>query len=165
MEHQTMQSPQAAKHHAPKTPFVKGRHTYRAGCHCGAWRYEIALDLTPGTTRCNCTWCSKHGWWGAIAKPEDFRLLAAPETQREAAEKTPGLYEVFRPHCTVCGVIPFGRGDIPEIGGQYVSVNVRALEGVSLSGVTVRYLDGLHDTWAVVREATFDDPFAATDVR
>lgn len=64
-----------------------------------------------------------------------------------------------RVRCATCGVIPFGRGDLPELGGAFVSVNVRCLEGVELSGVPVLYLDGGSDTWALIHARPWRSPF------
>jgi hypothetical protein len=151
MDNTTSQS--APSRPAP-VPFVHGRHTYAGSCHCGAWRFEATLDLSAGTTQCNCTHCTKTGWWGVIVKPADFRLVQSP------APVEPGPGGFYRPRCETCGINPFGGGDLAELGGAFVSLNVRCFDGVLLAGVPIRYLDGLHDTWAQVREGTFDDPFA-----
>jgi hypothetical protein len=45
---------------------------------------------------------------------------------------------------------PFGRGDVPEIGGAYVSINLACLddaEAAELAGAPVKYMDGRHDNW------------------
>ena len=137
--------------------FTPGVHTHRGSCRCGAVRFEVDLDLAAGTTQCNCTYCKKSGWWGALAKPEAFRLLAGPELPAPGGDEP----YVYRAPCATCGLLTFGVGDIPELGGPFVSINLRSLDDVSLDGVPIRYLDGLHDTWATVAEAPYVDPFAA----
>jgi hypothetical protein len=45
---------------------------------------------------------------------------------------------------------PFGRGDVPEIGGPYVSINLACLDDADpaeLASAPVRYADGRHDNW------------------
>ncbi len=139
-----------------KVPFVRGLHTYSGSCRCGAIRFEADLDLeASGTARCNCTYCTKTAWWGVLVKPDAFRVLseAGVEDTRRAPYGT-------RRVCDTCFIVPFGYGDIPELGGPYVSINVRALDGVDLTGVRVNYHDGLADTWALLGTRPYEEPFA-----
>ena len=50
--------------------------TYQGSCHCGAVRFEAAVDISAGTGKCNCTICTKMRLWSVNALPKDFRLLA-----------------------------------------------------------------------------------------
>jgi hypothetical protein len=134
-----------------------GPRTYTGGCHCGAVRYEVDLELGTGTTRCNCTYCTKAAWWGIIVKPSAFRLLSGAESLSDYPGGGSPVHHLF---CKVCGIHSFGRGDIPELGGAFCSVSMNCLDGVDLSGVPVRYLDGRHDTWAQLAVALYVDPFA-----
>jgi len=136
---------------------LTGTKTYEGSCHCGAVRFQAELDLSSGTTRCNCTYCSKVGWWGAMAKPASFRLLQGKDSLQSLGKTK----AADRSHCKVCGVQPFGHGDVPEIGGEYYSVNVRCLDGVDLAGVPVKYLDGRHDTWQQLGATTYENPFGS----
>jgi hypothetical protein len=133
----------------------EGKKTYKGSCHCGAVAFEVDLDLGAGTTRCNCTYCSKVGWWGCLVKPAAFRLLKGAESLSKLGKNA----SADRPHCKVCGIQPFGHGDVPEIGGEYYSVNVRCLDGVDLTGVPVKYLNGRHNTWAELSEAPYVNAF------
>ena len=130
-----------------------GLRTYQGSCHCGAIRFEADLDLSTGTTRCNCTICSKTGWWGYLARPATFRLLMGRDNL---------VLQGKAQRCKDCGLQPFGHGDIPELGGEFYAVNIRCLDGVDLSGVPVKYLDGRHDTWALLAEAAYVNPFGNT---
>jgi hypothetical protein len=52
--------------------------------------------------------------------------------------------------CKTCGVRAFGHGDIPEIGGKYVSVKVNCLDDVSpeeLLAAPVQHCDGRNNNW------------------
>jgi hypothetical protein len=129
--------------------------TYRGSCRCGAIRFEADLDLSQGTTRCNCSFCFKSGWWGFLTRPESFRLLAG----EDHIVKLGTSPAAERPRCRACGIDPFGHGVVPELGGEYYSINVRCLDGIDLDGVLVRYLDGKHDTWAELAAIPYRDPF------
>jgi hypothetical protein len=117
---------------------------YNGGCHCGAVRFEAQLDLAAGGGRCNCSICTKTAVTSALVKPEAFRLLTS--------EAPLGTYEwgakiSQRFFCKHCGIHCFGRGHLPEVGGDYVAVNLNCLEGVELSELPVQYWDGRHNNW------------------
>lgn len=120
------------------------QQTYRGACHCGAVRFEAELDLSKGVGRCNCTICMKISQAGVIIKPPAFRLTAGAGF---ITEYRAGQGPNFRCFCKHCGVHVYGQGDVPEIGGAFVSVNTNCLEGVELSHLKASYLDGRHDNW------------------
>ena len=35
--------------------------THHGGCHCGAVRYHVDLDLDAGGMACNCSICGRSG--------------------------------------------------------------------------------------------------------
>jgi hypothetical protein len=142
---------------ASEKTMTPGLRTYRGSCHCGAVRFEADFDPSTGTTRCNCTVCTKTGWWGICVKPSAFRLLSGQEFLGDYSRSEAGHARF----CKVCGIRAFGHGDIPELGGAYYSINLNCLDGVDLSGVPVKYLDGLHNTWEQLAEAPYVSPFPA----
>jgi hypothetical protein len=117
--------------------------THKGSCHCGAVRYEIDLDLGGKATRCNCTICTKTMVTGASAKPDAFRLLT-PERELSTYAMSPVATRYF---CPKCGIHCFGRGDIPELGGAFVSVNVNTLDDVDVGQLEIGHWDGRHDNW------------------
>ena len=121
--------------------------TYQGSCYCKRVRFEVELDLSAGTTRCNCTSCWKRRWWGTSVKPDKFRLVAGEaELVKTRDAKGPGGF------CKHCGIYAFAHGDAAEWNqGDYVSINIATLDGIdhaTLAKVPITYLDGLHDTWA-----------------
>jgi hypothetical protein len=60
-----------------------GLRSHAGGCHCGAVRFEVELDLDQGVTRCNCTLCTKMSGSAFIVKPRAFRLSSGSASLSE----------------------------------------------------------------------------------
>ncbi|TLY46903.1 MAG: GFA family protein [Gammaproteobacteria bacterium] len=123
------------------------KKTYQGSCHCGAVKFEADIDLTQGTSKCNCSICTKTRNWSAIAKPDAFRLLAGEDALSDYSFGSNSAHHLF---CRHCGVRPFGRGYIEQIGGAYVAVRLASLDNVDpaeLVDAPVHYCDGRNNNW------------------
>ncbi|XDD50505.1 GFA family protein [Leptospira sp. WS92.C1] len=120
---------------------------YNGSCHCKKVTYEVDLDLSAGTSKCNCSFCSKVRNWSAIVKPNAFRLLSG---ENDLGSYQFGTKSAKHRFCKHCGIRTFTNGYIKEIGGDFVSVSLSTLDTVEVSELIeapVWYADGLHNNW------------------
>lgn len=125
--------------------------TYKGSCHCGALQFECDLDLSAGTSRCNCSFCSKTRFWKAFAKGDAFRLLQGSESLSDyqwisPIESSPILHHFF---CKHCGVRPFSRGWLADFGGEFHAVYLTCLDNAEqdVAAAPVQYQDGRNDDY------------------
>ena len=127
--------------------------TYEGSCHCGAVRFTADIDLGKGTTRCNCSICTKARAWFAIIKSDQFRLTkgadAMADYQWAPPGREPNLHYRF---CKTCGVRVFAQGKQEAMGGVFYAVAIAALNDVDADAdalaKSIKYVDGRHDQYA-----------------
>jgi hypothetical protein len=134
------------------------KKTYHASCHCRAARFEADIDLSKGTTRCNCSICTKARAWFTIVKAEDFRLVAGADALADYQWTPPG-----KPHpnlhyrfCTTCGVRAFAQGEQEALGGVFYAIAVASLDNADHDELadSINYVDGRHDHFDKTPEDT-----------
>jgi hypothetical protein len=84
-------------------------------------------------------------FWKAIVKAEDFRLLEGESALTEYLFGSKSIHHLF---CKHCGVKPFGKGHLEDIG-DFVAINVACLDATpeELAKVPITYEDGRNDRW------------------
>jgi hypothetical protein len=123
------------------------KQTYQGSCQCGRVKFEAAIDLSQGTSKCNCTSCWKKRSWTVRCAPDDFRSLSgASELVNNSKLSSAG-----GGFCKHCGVAPYGFVDQSEWNPTaYVSVNVAVLDNLEpadLVEAPIQYCDGRADNW------------------
>lgn len=125
------------------------RHT--GGCHCGAVRFQVELELGFRGNRCNCTICQKLAPTAAIVQPAALSLLAGDES---LSDYQWGAQISTRYFCKHCGVYCFAKGHLPELGGHFASVNLNCLDEFDVNAIEIAYWDGRHENWAAGTRST-----------
>jgi hypothetical protein len=116
---------------------------HQGSCHCGDNKFEVIVDATAGS-QCNCTICTKLGVTGAIVKPDAFTLLT-DRSKLASYSRHPEIANRY--FCARCHILVYGAGDIPEVGGAFVSVPLNVLDDIDLLDVSLTHWDGRHDNW------------------
>jgi len=111
---------------------------FAGGCHCGAVRFEIALDDSAvfDVLDCNCSICAKSGYLHLIVAHDDFRLLRGRD-QLTSYRFGSGMAEHL--FCRICGIKSFYQ---PRSHPEGWSVNLRCLEGAQGLKTRIRAFDG-----------------------
>jgi hypothetical protein len=110
-------------------------------------RFEADIDLAAGTGKCNCSYCTKSRNWNVILKPADF----SPRRGRGRAHRLPVRHQAGPPSLLrSLWHHAFSRGDIPEIGGAFVSVQLASLDDVTpaeIIAAPVHVSNGRDNDW------------------
>lgn len=111
--------------------------TYQGGCHCGAVRYTVDVEITS-VIACNCSHCEKKGLLLVFVPSEKFALTQGEDALTNYQFNKKKIDHLF---CKHCGVQSFGRGknknDEPT-----VAINVRCLDGVDITTLNLMPFDG-----------------------
>jgi hypothetical protein len=118
--------------------------SYKGSCHCGRVTFEARARLDY-VVECNCSICRRKGavWHGAT--DTNLRILTGEADLALYQFNTKTAKHYF---CTHCGVSPFSR---PRIDPSRWVFNVRCIDGVDLSALTVRPFDGVN--WEATAKA------------
>ena len=110
--------------------------THRGGCHCGAVVFETEAPADLLVDDCNCSICTKAGYWHLIVPQQRFRLLQGRDALTEYTFGTGVARHLF---CNRCGVKSFY---VPRSNPDGISVNARCLDRATVASVTIEPFDG-----------------------
>jgi hypothetical protein len=110
------------------------KKTHQGGCHCGAIRFKATLDLDEPVISCNCSICQAKGLLLSFVGDGGLDMQASGE---DLAEYRFNTHKIAHRFCRTCGVEVFG-----QVEGQGNAINVRTLEAVDLSALTLQPFDG-----------------------
>ena len=107
------------------------------GCHCGAVRFEAAVDLAQ-VLQCNCSICMKRGaLWSFVQAPQ-VEFLKGQDVVKDYQFGPKKLHHLF---CPTCGVGSFSRGTGPD-GEDTFAINVRCLDDIDVTKLKPMPFDG-----------------------
>ena len=110
---------------------------YTGGCHCGEVRFEVEMTLDKVIT-CNCSYCAKKGLLLGFTPATQFTLQKGADAQTSYHFNKKVINHLF---CRTCGTQSFSEGKDKE-GLATVAINVRSLDDVDLTSITLTPVDG-----------------------
>jgi hypothetical protein len=110
------------------------RHT--GGCHCGRVRFAVMAPAQIEVGDCNCSMCGKTGYLHLLVKKDQFKLLSGEDTLTNYQFNTKTAKHYF---CSHCGIKSFY---VPRSHPDGCSVNARCLDEGTVTGMTLRKIDG-----------------------
>lgn len=111
--------------------------TRKGGCHCGAVRYTVAIDLSQPVVSCNCSMCVRAGTLLGFVDTDAFTLDQGDEMLTDYKFNKHVIHHTF---CKVCGIKSFAHGLGPS--GPMVAINTRCLDDIDVTTLNVVPFDG-----------------------
>lgn len=112
--------------------------THQGGCHCGAVRYTVEIDVAAEAIVCNCSICGRGGAMMMFAPNDKFTLESGADQLQDYRFNKERINHLF---CTTCGIKSFARGKNPA-GEDMVMINARCLDDVDVFTQPTRRFDG-----------------------
>jgi hypothetical protein len=112
--------------------------SHQGGCHCGAVRYRVDIDLEKPAIVCNCSICSRTGTMLSFVPAAKFTLEQGDDNLTDYQFNRQVVHHLF---CKTCGIRSFARGIGPG-GAEMRAINVRCLDDVDLDKVPTQHFDG-----------------------
>ena len=109
---------------------------HQGGCHCGRVRFEVLAPAQIEVGDCNCSMCSKTGYLHLVVKKDKFKLVSGEDALTNYQFNTGTAKHLF---CSHCGIKSFY---VPRSHPDGYSVNARCLDEGTVTGMTLRKIDG-----------------------
>ncbi len=109
---------------------------YLGSCHCGNIAFEVEGDLYA-VKECNCSICARLGALRWFVPRSSVRFVK-PESNLSTYQF--GQHRIKHHFCPTCGCAPMGSAT--HNGVEMFSINARCLEGVELSALVIKPVDG-----------------------
>ncbi len=109
--------------------------TIKGFCHCGSVQFEVT-GVFDEFTLCDCTLCVKKNAVMYKVHESGLRILCGEDKLSLYRWNTRVAQHYF---CSVCGIYTFHR---KRAAPDHYGVNVHCLDGIDVSGVPVRRVDG-----------------------
>ena len=109
--------------------------TFKGACHCGGVEFEVTGTLDE-FTMCDCTLCVKKNAVMYKVHESGLKILRGEDKLSLYRWNSRVAQHYF---CSVCGIYTFHR---KRAAPDHYGVNVYCLDGVDVSGVPVRRVDG-----------------------
>jgi hypothetical protein len=125
---------------------------FHGSCHCGKIKFEANLDLTQGTSKCNCTFCRKNSYWSIRTTMEDFKLLEGYDSIVKYANNPHIGYYAF---CNHCGTMPFGVSQKTDWTVEGASIKVSSLDDISIQEINsmpIKYYNGIDNSYTPITD-------------
>jgi hypothetical protein len=110
---------------------------HQGSCHCGKVLFEVETDLGQ-VIECNCSNCSRKGYLLAFVPRAALNIVRGED---DLSTYTFNTHTIRHRFCSTCGSAPFGEGKMPT-GEAMAAINVRCLENVDRSQLTITPVDG-----------------------
>ena len=112
--------------------------THHGGCHCGAVRYTVSLDVSAPAISCKCSMCGRAGTLLALAPADKFTLDKGADNLTDYQFNKHIIHHVF---CKTCGIKAFARGKTAK-GEDTIAVNVRTIDDIDAFKIPTKQFEG-----------------------
>ncbi|KAI4761150.1 hypothetical protein E4T52_01873 [Aureobasidium sp. EXF-3400] len=116
---------------------TEGKQTYYGNCHCGAFKYSIALAPIKKASVCNCSICSRKGYlFARPEEPSDFKVEAGEGTLKTYTFGNGVAEHKFCPTCG-SGILV----EAPKLNFLVVNINTFKHGSVDIESLEISTTD------------------------